>query len=284
MDYYIVINGQKQGPFDLLGFIKKVKNGVITAETLISTSPDGPFVPASQVDEVKEIVQTSDGPGPVSSSEGALATNRIFSDAVELWSRKIIEYTMMVGIIVVLGILFSITIKKIQFIADYSYIADYLTSVIIVTALGVFAYYVLLTKRNQEVDKKDISNLIQSVLPALIGYSMLISIAVVTFGINHLAAVITMLVMLVVLSLVIFVPFLVTDHRLKLGRAMVLSVNAAKSLGASGALVLASLVGVNIIAAALPALLGNDAAFIGLVITLPLTASALAYIYDQVLA
>ncbi len=281
MDYYIVINGQKQGPYDLLDFIKKVKNGVINAETLASASPDGPFVRAVEFNELKDVFISETRQ---INRDVNIKPSNVLNDGIELWTRRVVEYTLLLGVIVVIGFLLLSGLKKIALIADYSYIADYIVSTVTVTLLGMFFYFVLLTKRSQDPGLSDIKDMVKGGVPRLLVFSAIMAISVVVFGINQIAGVLTIVVMLFVSSFLVFVPFLIMDHKMPLFRSIKLSLESFKVMTASNLGMVFIMVGINIFAAVLPAFLGSDLLMLALILTLPITVSVLAYIYDQVLA
>lgn len=285
MDYYIVVNGQKQGPYDLLGFIKKVKNHVVTPDTLVATNEAGPFIPASQLDEIKEVLIAHHNIKPPSiQKEGSIKLSRVIADGFDLWMRRVLEYTLLMGAIIVIGIFSLIGFKKIQLLADYSFLAEYLSGVITITLIGLFFYYVLITKRNQEPEFSEIGGIAKGAFPTLLIFAALMSLSLIIYSINLFFSIVVVALMLLVVSFLIFVPFLVVDHKMGLGRAIFVSLESFRSMSLSNMAIVFLLVTINIIAALLPVVLASNLGFLALLISLPITVSALAYIYDQVLA
>lgn len=290
MDYYIVVNGQKTGPYDLLGFIKKVKNGLVTPETLVATHEEGPFVPAAEIKEVSDIIAAETGKVrqvavPHSTGPGtSFRLGKLLADGVELWTRRVIEYTLFMGVIIVAGFFCSLSLKKIQLIADYPFISNYVVGVICTTLLGLFFYYVLVTKRSQDPDKQEIKAVMKISLPTLLLFAAILSLSTLVFGINPIISISIIAIMLFAISFLIFVPFLVVDHRMNLRRAVLVSLESFRAMKGSTMAIIFILVGINIAAAVLPGFLANDLVLLGLMVSMPITVASLAYIYDQALA
>ncbi len=284
MDYYILVNGQKQGPYDVLDFIKKVKNGVITAETQVSTTENGPYMPAGGVEELKEIIKAESGHASSISKDVSLSLNATLNESAELWTRRVTEYTLFFAAIIVVGFGISMGLKKIQLFADYPFVTNYITATLTYTLLGFYCYYVLMTKRSQDPDLKEIKSLMKLSLSNLLIFAAIISLAIIPLGVNILISTITLSIATIVLSLLIFVPFLIVDHRMGMRRAVVVSLESFKSLSASVIFTIIIIVAVNIAAVLLPSVLGNIIFFLVLLISLPVSIAILANIYDHILA
>ena len=284
MDYYVVINGQKQGPYDVLGFIKKVKNGIITGETQVSTNEKGPFRPACEVEELKSIIKAESGYRASMGKDLQVNLNATLNEGAELWTRRVTEYTLFFGIIVVIGYTLSASLKQVQLLADYSFVVRYLTSAVTLTLLGFYYYYVLMTKRSQDPDLKELKALLKYSLLHLFIFSCIISGATFLLGINTIFTSITVAVTCIILSLLAFVPFLIVDHRMGLRRAVLVSLESFRSLHISVGASIFVIMAVNIGAVFLPGLMGNIIFFLALIITLPVSVAILANIYDHILA
>lgn len=284
MDYYVIINGQKQGPYDILGFIKKVKNGLITESSQVSTHEEGPFRPASEIEELKTIINSEANAKQISGKD-SIALDAVLNEGADLWTRRVAEYTIFFGLIVVAGFSFSSVLRGgARIFSDYPFIPTYFSGVLTLTLTGLYCYYVLMTKRSQDPDTKEIKSLIKVAVGNLIVYSAIISLATLPVGVNKLVTIISVTAAAIVLTLTIFVPFLIVDHRMSLKRSVKVSLETFLGLKANIKLALLVIVLVNIGAIFLPGLLNNVIFLLGIVITLPVSLAILANIYDQLLA
>ena len=89
---------------------------------------------------------------------------------------------------------------------------------------------------------------------------------------------------IIVLGITAFVPFLVTDHRMALKRALVVSAESFKTMKMPVIITIFGIFAVNIAAGLVPVLLHSQIILLGLVVTVPLSISILAQIYDRLLA
>ena len=285
MDYYVVINEQKQGPFDFLAIIKKVKNGAIKRDTLISIDNGVNFVPAGNINEISKVL-ASDGANSAAlvSRDLKISFKNMLVEGVDLWTRKIINYTIFLGVIFVLGFGFSQGLKQIQVIADYSFIADYLTGVVCYTLLGLFFYYVLQSKRSQEGDFKDFQAVIMPSLLPLLAFAAIISLLNIIYTFSPASFIIATLISTIVFTIVAFVPFLITDLKMSLSRAVSTSLKQYRIVDKSCILTVFILIAMNTVTALVLAMISPNFMVIGLIITVPITVAALSYIYDQVFA
>ena len=103
MEYYVVIEGQKQGPYDILSMIKKIKNGSVTAETLISDNDKAAFRPAADFEEIKSLLKQEKADIQHSQRKVTLSLKDVLAEGVELWSRKVIQYTFGAGLVLAIG-------------------------------------------------------------------------------------------------------------------------------------------------------------------------------------
>jgi len=284
MDYYIVVNGQKQGPFDVLSLIKKVKNGTVSAQTQVSKAEDGPYRPAGEVEELKSILKAESGQRAVLHSEIKLSLATVLNESAELWIRRVVEYTMFFGVIVLAGFGISTALKKIHLFADYSYITTYIVSTVTFTLIGLFDYYVLITKRSQAADAKEVKALVRFSLLPLLAFSGVVALATIFLGISPLISLIILVALALVLSALIFVPFLITDHRMGLKRAIAASLEGFKSLDISLKVVVFITITVNFAAVLVPQIIHSEILLLGLVVILPVSVAVIAHIYDHVLA
>lgn len=282
MNYYIVVNGVKEGPYDILSFIKKVKNGTVDAQTQVSINEAGPYRPAIEVEELKSIIKAE--VGQVSSHDVKIDIMTLLNDSSELWIRRVVEYTLFFGMIIVAGFGISTGLNGSPFFADYIFVTNYIISVICFTLFGFFTCYVLTTKRSQDLDKSEIKGLLKFSLAPLLMFSALISIFILLVGINAIITVITLVVMTITLTVLIFVPLLVTDHKMGLKRAVVASIEGFRSLDISAMVLILVIISINIAGALVPAIIDSRILLLGLIVIVPLSLTIIAHIYDHVLA
>jgi len=57
MEYYILVDGAKQGPFDIVSMIRKIRNGQLLPDTMISDSPISDPVAALEYSNLREIFE-----------------------------------------------------------------------------------------------------------------------------------------------------------------------------------------------------------------------------------
>ncbi len=286
MEYYVVIEGQKQGPFDLLSLIKKVRNGTLTRETLVSDNLETGFRPAVDFEELKPILKQGSEVGVANRMPSAskFSLKDILSEGVDLWARRVVSYTIGAGSILAIGFAVSFTLKQVQILADFPVVINYVVSVLITSLFCLFFNFVLITKRAQEIDYKDIANAAKESLPRILIFSALFSIYTLLFGINIKAGILGLGIVLMVSTFLIFVPFLIQDAGMGLRDAARVSIDRVKTIGSEGFGVILALVAINLAVAVVPAMISKNLFVFGLFISIPLTTAAIAHVYDRVFA
>jgi hypothetical protein len=281
MEYYILINNEKQGPFDLVTLIKKVKNGNLTSETLVSQSPDGPFTAVSQLPEIAQIIEERVNPTEGDRQENINMTLKAaILEGMELWMRRVLDYTLISGIIMAVGFGLQNLIK--MFLPFGSVIPSYLASVMVIALFFSFCNYVIEVKRSQHVNFGEFGRNMRRTLPGFIVVGAIIALFILPYGINIAFGVLASLGMLIVLTFLSFMPFLATDSDMGVMKAAKLSIRKVKNLGLENFGVLFALISINLFVAIIPGILMPQLLSFGLFISIPVTISAIAYIYDQV--
>ena len=282
MEYFILNEGVKQGPFDVITMIKKVKNGMLTETSMISEQVDGPYREAVQVEEVAKLVREHANPsaGSVNSLNIKMTLAASFQEGIELWVRRILDYTVISGIIIAAG--FGFKMIFLPFTGVVSIWPTYISTVLVIALFFEFCYYVLETKRSQRVNMGDFLLVIKRTLPQFMGISILLSTFVLAYGISLQAGLVATLVVLIIMTVFVFTPFIATDSHMGVLRSGKLSMQKIMIMGLDNFGVILAIVSINLFAAILPGMLLRDLLGLGLFISLPITISALAYIYDQV--
>lgn len=282
MDYYILLDGVKQGPFDIITMIKKVKNGSLNLSSMVSEKAEGPFREARHLEEVANMIDEHSNP---STSTADAAKTRMtlkasFHEGLELWIRRILDYTIIAAVIIALGLGAESMLKTV--FTNGNMIPSYIAAVVIMTLFFEFCYYVLETKRSQKADLGELLLVLKRTILPFFVLSLVLSLFVLVFGISAPIGFLASFGATVVLTFLIFTPFIATDSKISVLTAAKLSIRRVKSLGGDNFGVLLAIISINLFAAIVPILLGQHLLGIGLFISLPVTISALAYIYDQI--
>ncbi len=282
MEYFVLNEGVRLGPFDLIGMIKKIKNGTLTVNSMVSEHVEGPYREASGVEEVAKLIEEHSNPtaGEGGGNNLKMTLKASFQEGVELWVRRILDYTLFAGAIIAVG--FSLRAIFQPLMGEESMIPSYISSVLVMACFFEFCYYVLETKRSQRIDIKDFLAVIKRTLPQFLGISLVLSVFVLAYEVSGQVGLLATLIMLVVLTIFIFTPFIATDSNMGVLRSAKLSMQKVTSVGADNFGVILAIVAINLFAAILPGMLLHDLLGLGLFISLPVTISALAYIYDQI--
>ena len=282
MEYFVLNEGVRQGPFDLIGMIKKIKNGTLAINSLISANIDGPYTEAGNLPEVAKLIEEHSNPtADINNNTNLTMTLKAsFQEGVELWVRRILDYTLIAGAIMAVG--FSLRALFQPLMGANSMFPYYLASVLVMAAFFEFCYYVLETKRNHKVDIADFIAVIKRTLPQFLGFSVLLSLFMLGYGVSTQLGLLATLVMLVVITVFAFTPFIATDSNMGVMRSAKLSFQKVTNIGADNFGVILAIVSINLFAALLPGMLMQDLFGLGLFISLPVTISALAYVYDQI--
>lgn len=289
MDYFIVENAQKQGPYDLISLIKKVKSGKITAETMISVSEDGEFVPASSIEEVNTLLQEH-GAGaqaeanPKGKKGGNITFIKSFREGVDLWARHVVSFVVISGLILSITFGLSVGLKKITFLAEYPSIGNFIVSFFATYLYILFFNYILYAKRSQAMNVSNIINMLKNNFGKVAIISAIFSLYAVAFGIDEKIGIVAIVIVTFLAALCAFVPFLIFDAELSLKDAVKGSMARSFKNGTDVFGVVLTLVAINLIVSLLPAFYSPQLLFFGLFISIPITTASLAYIYDELVS
>lgn len=289
-DFYIVINGQKQGPFDIISVIKKVKNGVITSDTKIARGENADFVNANEIEEINTLLEEHGAGGKhISATKSVgkrpnLSLKKSFTEGLNLWLKFVINFTVISGIILAVSFSLSKGLDKISLIAEYPTIGNYFTAFITTFLYIIFFNYILLAKRNQSTQIGSFFKIIGSRISSIALLAALFSVYTLAYGVNELIGLIVLIAILLVSTFYIFSPFLIFDRQMRSGKAMATSIKGVKNFGIDNFGVILALIAINLVVAILPAFIAKELFVFGLFISIPITVSALSFIYDEAFA
>ena len=276
MSYYIIHNGEKSGPFDLVSMIKKVRNGSVTADTELADK-NGIIRKASEHEELAEMFLTAQSNNTPAFkdiiSELELRRSLTIGFKIMMQNQMSIAYSAaLVSITLILGYgmaylglgLFGFTLT---FILGYIFYAAYLV-------------YMLRIVRGQHVNVSYVFSKVFSNTRALIIVGI---IATTCFSIG--AALITsdsgvalLFPFIVILGLVVwtfltFSPLLITEGSLSYQRGMGLSANRITRLDLDDIGIIFALTVINFVATIL--------LIAPMIFTLPITSAAICNIYED---
>ena len=281
MEYFILVDNIKQGPFDLITMIKKVKNGTLTAETMVSDNIGGLAKKASEFEDIADIIAEHSNPTIYSSGTGEslkMTFKTSFQEGLELWTRRIIDYTLIAMLIMAMGFGF----QSMGQMVTGGVFPVYIGTAFTMALFFEFCFYVLETKRSQKADLAEVTLVIKRTIAPFFGISLVISSFVLFYALGREVGFIATVIAMVALTYLIFMPFLATDGNMSIRRAAALSFQKVKSMGADNFGVVLAIIAVNLFAAILPAMANENLLGLGLFLSLPITFSAVAYIYDQI--
>lgn len=277
MAYYINVDAQRTGPFDLITMLKKIRNGSVLPETLVSTDTVE-AQPAGSFEELRDVfVEISGGSAQGEALSGTgistyadLDLKRSLLSGFAFLQTNMLSITyggLTLILILVLAVLFSFIYllgNILAFIGGYIIYAGY-------------TFYILKNYRGQHVNaelivrrtKQNFMNLGTAGLIALIAFSAAVSLAVAVSSWFILLAIPG----LFVFTLFCFTPFLIMDQNLPFGEALRRSKDCVLGSDLDDFGVLFALTVINFVA--------GMAMLFPLAVSLPLTTAALAEIYDE---
>ena len=284
MDYYAIINGQKKGPFDTIAVIKQIRAGAINTETLISSDFDGEYAPAGQNSLISEIFHNQQMTKPQNNHghQQHLTLGKSLKDGLDLWSRYALSFTIISGGILALTFALSKTLGKIPAIADFPFIGTYIVSFIASFLYLNFFSYILFAKRSQALETKKFVAHMTRAFGSNIFFSVLLALFTMVNALNPLLGIAAMIGFLVFAALGAFVPFIVFDKKIGFGAAFAQSSKKVMKGGSETIGIVLAIIALNIIVAILPAIFVPNLFIFGLFISIPITVSSLAYIYDEI--
>lgn len=283
MDYYAIINGQKKGPFDTISIIKQTRSGAITKETQVSDSFDGEYKPAIEFPMLAEIFSNQEFTQSENKHHFAHHINlgKSLKDGLDLWSRYALSFTIVSGVILALAFGLNKALEKVVMVADYplatTYIVSFITSFLYINFFG----YILFAKRSQALNiSKYLSQMKRGFLTTLM-FALILALFPTASAFNPIIGIGAMVAFMVYATLGAFVPFLIFDKSSGMGKAFSQSSKTIRSGGSDAIGVVLTLIAINIVVSILPAIFIPNLFIFGLFISIPITVSSLAYVYDE---
>jgi hypothetical protein len=284
MDYYAIINGQKRGPFDTISIIKLIHAGEVNAETPFSNAYNGEFVAASNFPLISEIFHNQEMANVKNEDYfySGLSLGNALKDGVDLWSRYALSFTIISGAILAFAFALNKMLSNLLTIADYPFIGNFVVSFITGFLYLNFFSFILFAKRSQALEINKYSAKIKSAFAANILFATILALFATVNSLNPILGIFTMIGFLTFTTLAAFAPFLVFDKKLSFWKAFGQSSREIVQGGADTIGVVLAIVAINIFVAIVPAIFFPKLFIFGLFISLPITVSALAYIYDEI--
>ena len=275
MVYYILYDGGKDGPFDLLGIIRKIRNGTLQKHHLVSIE-DKDALPAYQHNALYEIfIEQDNVERELSAAEvtqnvsfgGLLKAG--FSILKEDQTAAILTGSFMLFLFFIVGggiMVLPLALRSLL-IPVLSYL---LFSVCIVAMLRISRVQLLSFRYFVDIFKHHLVPLLIVSLPvALIAFTIPWMLANI---IGKGAWVLTLIAGVPLMAYTFYVPLLLSDRELSLGAALRLNHKLMKSLGIEFYFLVLGLLMINVLAVIL---------IIVPLVLLPATLLALMILYDR---
>jgi hypothetical protein len=284
MDYYAIINGQKKGPFDTISIIKQIHSGAITPETQISNAIEGNYQAASGFPMLSEIFHNQTFVSGVEHphAKTKLSLAKSLKDGIDLWSRYALSFIIISSAILALTFALSKALNKIPAVADYPAAGTYIVSLVTAFLYLNFFGYILFAKRSQALDIGKYISQTKSGFLATFIFAIILALFPTASAFNPIIGIAAMIAFLVYATLGAFVPFVIFDKKVGMAAAYAQSSKKIRSGGSEAIGVVLAIIAVNIVVAILPAIFFPELFIFGLFISIPITVSSLAYIYDEI--
>ncbi|MBN8530459.1 MAG: DUF4339 domain-containing protein [Alphaproteobacteria bacterium] len=278
--HYLHKGSNVEGPFDQVALLRKVKNGSITQETLLSRDGKTPM-PAGEMDELQSYFAAEDSaPSPSAGHDASQAPN--FTQVLRIGISFLSDHT---GITVSAGV-FLLALFVLSGLVAYDFLVGFLAVALLTgPAMAAFSFYALRLFRGQTVDGGFIVSKVKSSLLHLIptGAAMFllpsVCVDLLLGGSGpHSAAVALIAVILSVISLFIltffiFAPLLIVDRGMGFMAAMRASKQQVFRGGIDMISIVFGLVVMNFVGAAL--------LILPLLVTVPVAVGGLVHLYDR---
>lgn len=276
-EFYIDYNHQQLGPYDLMTMIRKIRNGQITRETIVYASSVEGAQKAGDLHHFFEIfIEAEQERAQAGSGEKRpLSFVQMIKAGLESLTMNLVMsvYTgiFLIVFVAVVGAFFTLIGGGAVLMLLISIVAYFLFSLYLLAILRKTRMQLLSMQYFKSILQR--SGLQLLIVSALLG--------LVIFGIPGLIAVFTgpvalALILLpgsVLMMLFLFAPIAVADRGLKAKEALLFSKQAVMSLGRDNFIALYLVLLVNFI--------GGAILLVPLLLTLPVTISALCEVYDE---
>ena len=278
MEYFIVVEGAKQGPFDIVSMIRKIRNGQLLPDSLITDTAIGDPVPAMEFSNLREVFEEQAVIGNTENTQPVHTTSITFKSLFERAKDFLDSHSM--GIPIAGGFILTIIIAA---FAIKSLIPIDLVHPLIASIIGYFIFMLMQASYLRMVRMQPLSiGYIISTLKRY-GVSMFvvsIIVGITAFGIPAIASSFSVPLAIILLFIpgtlitcfTYFAALLIIDRGFSPMQGISSSAAFLKKLGGDNIVTIYTLILINYIAAA---------PIIFLLITLPLTVAVLNEVYDD---
>lgn len=274
--YYIQENGKTLGPLDLVGLIKKIRNGTVRKDTKVSKEADGEFNDASGVPELDEFFRDLEEGGAqrVSVQIADLSLKNVAQRGI-----RFLQLNPFATVYVAVFLLIAVTLAL---VSTQLPILGFLISVVLSFVMfSLVMYSMLRLARGQLIEFEELRIRLRASWKELAKLSGLIAIGVMVLGLLVSFLTAASVVLFVVLAIpalfavtfLIFVPLLILERNMPWREAVATSSNAILGGGTQNLGVIFAVIVTNLVAAVL---------FVfPLLVVLPASLGALCELYDE---
>ncbi len=281
--FIISESGQKAGPYDLVGVVKKIRNGSLTADMLVSTVDDETQKPAKEWHELAEFLQEQAEEAQKSDEVHKLKSVSLTTRLRNGWN--FLQHNQLSTIfsgLFVLFVLFSFGFVSLAIPPALRMFFHGVFLILIQFFFAGYCYSVLRMVRGQPVDFSFVRKKMSPIKKELILASFIMSFFVI-FGllfilsgikiISSIGLLITALPGFYMMSLYIFAPLLILDKDVEFWEALEMSRKTVRASGIENIGVIFSLLIINFLA--------GMAFLIPMIVTLPITIAAISEMFDE---
>ncbi len=276
MQYYIHHSTGQQGPFDLLGIIRKIRNGSLAkTDTLVPKGEDAPrpayqypelydvFIEQDKIEQEFEAMQHGQNVSFIGLLKSGTATLK-----EDLTAAVITALLLLAVIIIVAAMSYGVPVLITAIAAPF---LSYIMFNLALVAMMRVARVQLLSGRyvSETLRVYGVALLTVSAIPALIGFSIP---WIVGHLVNPAAWALTLFVGIPIMAYFLYIPLLIVDRGLSLKAAFCQNHQIIRTLGMDLFALVIGLLCINILAAGLIVLP---------IVTLPITFISLIQLYDR---
>jgi hypothetical protein len=273
-EYFIRQGNREEGPLDLFSVVRRIRSGRITRETLIARTGEEQFRSAAAFEELREVLVEAEQAGSVPGQERRMQLGYL------ALMRGGVEFLMQhVTVCVYAGIFLLTLILGAALLVS---IFGTLVGTLLAGVFGAFTFFLFLISmlrrcRMQLVGPRFFRDVLKRFGKQLLVVSLPLGILVFALPvvIAHFMGPLALIIILFPGSLVMlwlfYAPVLVVDRGMKANAALRQSFAMMGSIGGDNFITLYLVLLTNFIAATIP---------VFLLVTLPITLSALCEVYD----
>lgn len=274
MSYYIVQEDGEYGPFDMIALMRKVKNGSVTSETQLRAEAAPAPQAAASIPELASLF-AEDVYTPIHQPLAPEKHNYDLKPSLRSgWEFIQLNQPSVVasGFFLILTTLTTIILSKLPFIG---FVLAFMMGYVF---YGGYCYLLMKMSRGQVVEFKAVKNITLSRLTPLMMAALIMSIpiglglALFTAPLG-IAAPLFLALVLLLWTTYLFTPFLIMERNQTFWAALENSRKKALSMGPDSFGILFAMSVINLIAAIF--------FMVPLLVTLPLTTSIIADMYDK---